>query len=42
MEHLDLFFMMGGALYCTYAVVNALLKVDYQIRRRRRRAVKAR
>ena len=42
MEHLDVFFMMVGVLYSTYVVVSALLKLDYQVKRRRRRAVKAR
>jgi len=42
MEHLDVFFMMVGVLYSTYVVVNTLLKLDYQVRRRRKRAVKAR
>ena len=42
MEHLDVFFMMVGVLYSTYVVVNMLLKLDYQFKRRRRRAVKAR
>lgn len=42
MEHLDVFFMMVGVLYSSYVVVNTLLKVDYQARRRRRRAQRAR
>ena len=42
MEHLDVFFMMVGVLYSTYVVVSALLKLDYQVKRRRRRTVKAR
>ena len=42
MEHLDVFFMMVGVLYSTYVVVNALLKLDDQVHRRRRRALKTR
>ena len=42
MEHLDVFFMMVWVLYSTYVVVNTLLKLDYQVKRRRRKAIKAR
>jgi len=41
MEHLDVFFMMVGVLYSCYAVVCGILKLDYQISRKRRRSRKA-
>ena len=37
MEHLDIFFMVVGVLYSCYVVLESVLRLDYQIRRRRRR-----
>ena len=37
MEHLDVFFMVVGVLYSSYAVLESVLRLDYQVRRRRRR-----
>jgi len=36
MEHLDVFFMMVGVVYSCYIVLAALIKLDYQVKRRRR------
>ena len=38
MEHLDTVFMMVGVLYSCYMAVACLVKLDYQVKRRRRRA----
>jgi len=38
MEHLDKIFMVVGVLYTCYIVLETILKLDYQIRRRKRRA----
>lgn len=35
MEHLDQFFMVVGAVYSSYVVVETLLKLDYQVKRRK-------
>ena len=37
MEHLDVFFMVVGVLYSCYVVLESVLRLDYQIRRRKRR-----
>ncbi len=37
MEHLDVFFMVVGVLYSCYVVLESVLRLDYQVRRRRRR-----
>ena len=37
MEHLDVFFMAVGVLYSCYVVVNGILKLDYQVSRKRRK-----
>ena len=37
MEHLDEFFMVVGVLYSCYVVLESVLRLDYQVRRRRRR-----
>ena len=37
MEHLDVFFMVVGVLYSCYVVLESVLRLDYQVKRRRRR-----
>ena len=37
MEHLDVFFMVVGVVYSCYVVLESVLRLDYQVRRRRRR-----
>ena len=37
MEHLDVFFMVVGVLYSCYVVLESVLRLDYQVRRRKRR-----
>ena len=37
MEHLDVFFMVVGVLYSCHVVLESVLRLDYQVRRRRRR-----
>ena len=37
MEHLDVFFMVVGVLYSCYVVLESVLRLDYLVRRRRRR-----
>ena len=37
MEHLDVFFMVVGVIYSCYVVLESVLRLDYQMRRRRRR-----
>ena len=37
MEHLDVFFMLVGVVYSCYVVLESVLRLDYQVRRRRRR-----
>ena len=38
MEHLDTVFMMIGVIYTCYLLMEVLLKLEYQRKRRRRRA----
>ena len=37
MEHLDVFFMVVGVIYSCYVVLESVLQLDYQMRRRKRR-----
>lgn len=37
MEHLDVFFMVVGVLYSCYVVLESVLRLDYQVRHRKRR-----
>ena len=37
MEHLDLFFMLVGVIYTCYVAVEAIVRLDYQVKRRRKR-----
>ena len=37
MEHLDIIFMMIGVVYTSYVIVEGMLRLDYQVRRRKRR-----
>lgn len=37
MEHLDVFFMLVGVVYSCYVVLESVLRLDYQVRRRKRR-----
>lgn len=37
MEHLDVFFMVVGVMYSCYVLLESVLRLDYQVRRRKRR-----